>query len=117
MGKMGRLKIGVILMFLVVLIAVFPLYMNKTSDFGGADDKAEGVIKEIDPSYQPWANEIIELPGGETESLLFCLQAAIGAGIFGYGMGVLKERNKFKKMLDKDTNKENEKEKRKEEGN
>jgi cobalt/nickel transport protein len=109
MSKKGRLWIGIILMFLVVLIAVLPLYRNKTSDFSGADDKAEGMIKEIDPSYQPWANAIIELPGGETESLLFCLQASIGAGIFGYGIGVLKERNKYKKWLDKDSNIENEK--------
>ena len=37
---------------------------------------------------------ILEPPGGETESLLFCLQAGLGAGVFGYLLGVLRERAK-----------------------
>ena len=28
-------------------------------------------------------------PGGETESLLFCLQGAFGALIIGYGLAIL----------------------------
>jgi cobalt/nickel transport protein len=58
-------------------------------EFGGADDGAEGVVEDVDPDYEPWWNGIFgdyELPG-ETESLLFALQAAIGAIIIGYFIG------------------------------
>ena len=65
------------------------------SEFGGADGAAEEAILEIDPDYEPWAESVVELPGGETESLLFCLQAAIGALIIGYGFGYLAARKKY----------------------
>ncbi len=58
-------------------------------NFGGADDAAGDATGEIDPDYEPWWNGIFgdwELPG-ETESLLFALQAAIGAIIIGYVIG------------------------------
>ena len=58
-------------------------------EFGGADDGAEGVIAEVDPEYEPWWNGLLgdyELPG-ETESMLFALQAAIGAIIIGFFIG------------------------------
>lgn len=87
-------KTVIILLLLCVLIAVVPLAFIKDSEFGGADGAAEDVITEIDPTYEAWASPILEPPGGETESLLFCLQAALGAGIFGYGFGMLRERSK-----------------------
>lgn len=87
-------KTVIILLLLCVLIAVVPLAFIKDSEFGGADVAAEDVITEIDPTYEAWASPILEPPGGETESLLFCLQAALGAGILGYGFGILRERSK-----------------------
>lgn len=88
----GKTKTVVILLLLCVLIAVIPLAVIRDSEFGGADGAAEELITEINPEYEAWAKPVFELPGGETESLLFCLQAALGAGIFGYGFGVLHER-------------------------
>lgn len=88
----GKGKTVVILLLLCVLIAVVPLAVIKDSEFGGADGAAEELITEINPDYEAWATPVFELPGGETESLLFCIQAALGAGIFGYGFGVLRER-------------------------
>lgn len=90
----GKAKTVVILLLLCVLIAVAPLAFIRDSEFGGADGAAEEMITEIAPDYEPWASPIMEPPGGETESLLFCLQAALGAGIFGYGFGVLHERSR-----------------------
>ena len=84
-----------ILLLICIGIAVYPLMINENSDFGGADGAAEEAIQEIDPDYEPWAESLIELPGGETESLLFCLQAAIGAIIIGYGFGYLVARKKY----------------------
>lgn len=93
----SKSKSVIILLLLCVLIAVIPLAFIKNSEFGGADGAAEEAITEIDPSYEAWASPILEPPGGETESLLFCLQAALGAGIFGYCFGTLKERSKYEK--------------------
>lgn len=87
-------KKNIILLIIIVIIGVFPLLMIRDSEFGGADGKAEELIQEINPNYEPWANNIIELPGGETESLLFALQAALGAGVIGYVLGYLKGERK-----------------------
>jgi len=76
------------LVFVVIALAIVPLFMNPGSEFGGADGEAEGIISEVAPEYQPWFSPIWEPPGGETESLLFALQAALGAGVIGYYFGV-----------------------------
>ncbi|QRG67030.1 energy-coupling factor ABC transporter substrate-binding protein [Brevibacillus choshinensis] len=76
----------------VVVLAAMPLLFIKDSEFGGADGAAEEAIKEIAPSYEPWFQPFIEPPGGETESLLFAVQAALGAGVVGYAVGVYKGR-------------------------
>lgn len=87
-------KKNIVLLIIIIVIGVFPLLMIKDSEFGGADGKAEELIQEINPDYEPWAKNIIELPGGETESLLFALQAALGAGVIGYVLGYLKGERK-----------------------
>lgn len=94
MKKRGLLVIA--LLVVCALIAVIPLMTIPNSEFGGADGAAEEMITEIAPDYEPWAQSIIEPPGGETESLLFCLQAALGAGIIGAGFGYLIARSKFR---------------------
>jgi cobalt/nickel transport protein len=71
----------------VILLAIIPLFLNPTSEFGGADGEAEPLIAEMAPDYEPWFSPIWEPPGGETESLLFVLQATIGAIIIGYFFG------------------------------
>ncbi len=92
----GKAKSIIILLLLCILIAIVPLTMdkNKGSEFGGADGEAETAITEINPNYEAWTSPVLEPPGGETESLLFCLQAGLGAGVFGYLLGVLRERAK-----------------------
>lgn len=87
--------IAIALIALCVVIALVPLLTIRDSEFGGADGQAEEAITEIAPDYEPWAESPIELPGGETEGLLFALQAAIGAGIIGFGFGYLIARKKF----------------------
>lgn len=76
------------LIILVVLLATLPLIFID-SEFGGADDAAKTAIIEIVPSYQPWFNSFWE-PGHETESLIFALQAALGASIIAYAFGYWK---------------------------
>jgi cobalt/nickel transport protein len=79
------------LVLAVIALALFPLLVVK-GEYGGADGEAEVAIGEIAPDYEPWFNSLIELPSGEIESLLFVSQAAIGAGIVGYVIGLYKGR-------------------------
>lgn len=84
-----------ILVLLCAAILILPLMTIQDSEFGGADGAAEEVIAVVDPDYEAWADPILEPPGGETESLLFCLQTALGAIVIGYGFGYLVARKKF----------------------
>lgn len=88
-----------ILILLVIILAIIPLFIVTDSEFGGADGEAEEMITEINPDYEPWFSSFWEPPGGETESLLFALQAAFGAGFLGYYIGFKKGqyKNKTKK--------------------
>ncbi len=85
---------NLLLLALVVALAVIPLFISKGADFGGADGKAEALISEINPGYTPWFESIWEPPSGEIESLLFAVQAALGAGVIGYCLGYFKGRKK-----------------------
>jgi len=85
-------KKNLILILLVVLLAIVPLFMNRGAEFGGADGQAEEVITQINPDYQPWFSSVWEPPSGEIESLLFALQAALGAGFIGYYIGYVRGR-------------------------
>lgn len=89
--------IVVALLILCAVIVVFPLMTIKDSEFGGADGAAKDAISVVDPDYVPWADSILAPPGSETESLLFCLQAALGAGVLGFGFGYLVARKKYTK--------------------
>ena len=91
-----KLTTILILVILCVVILIFPLMTIKDSEFGGADGAAEEAIAVVDPDYEAWADPILEPPGGETESLLFCLQTALGAIVIGYGFGYLVARKKYR---------------------
>lgn len=80
------------LVLAVIVLAVFPLIFVK-GEFEGADGKAEELITEIQPNYTPWVEPLFEPPSGEVESLLFTSQAAFGAGLIGYIIGLYKGRN------------------------
>ncbi len=88
-------RINLVLLLIVVGIILVPLIFMGDSEFGGADGEAEGVILEIAPDYEPWAEPIWEPPSGEIESLLFSTQVAIGAGTIGYIIGMLRERKRI----------------------
>jgi cobalt/nickel transport protein len=88
----------------VVLMAV-PLWLvekpvpgpdgREVEIFKGADDQAKDVIGKIAPGYQPWFRPLMEPPSGEVGSLLFALQAALGAGFIGYWLGTVRTRARY----------------------
>lgn len=80
-------KKNLLLILVVVVIAVVPLYLCKDAEFGGADGEAMEIVSEIDPTYVAWAEPLLEPKSGEIESLLFALQAALGAGVVGFVLG------------------------------
>ncbi len=90
----GSLVKNLALLFLVVLLAVLPLFIHRDAEFAGADSRAEEAILELAPDYQPWFKSIWEPPSGEVESLLFALQAALGAGLIGYYIGLVRGQRK-----------------------
>lgn len=78
---------NLILILIVIALAAVPVIFLKDAEFGGSDGEAEEAITEIDPDYEPWFSSLIEPASGEIESLLFALQAAIGAGVVGFVLG------------------------------
>lgn len=86
----------------VIVLAIVPLVLagmgiitgsgGDAPEFGGSDGQAEEVIVDLNPDYEPWFESIYEPPSGEIESLLFALQAAIGAGVIGYYLGSRRPR-------------------------
>lgn len=81
-----------LLLLLAVLLAVIPLILHPGSDFSGADDKIKTVILADRPDYQPWFTALWQPPSDQVESLLFALQAALGAGVIGYVAGYYRGR-------------------------
>ena len=98
---------NLILLIAVVLLAIFPLWLiqkpapdaqgHQPEIFAGADNKAMALIGEIAPNYKPWFKPVLEPASGEIASLLFAVQAALGAGFIGYFLGVAVTREKMRK--------------------
>jgi cobalt/nickel transport protein len=72
----------------VVLIVAAPLVLpGLGGEFKGSDDQGTDAITAARPDYKPWFKPLWEPPSAEIESLLFALQAALGAGFLGYVIG------------------------------
>ena len=106
--KNGR---NLLLIVAVILLSALPLWFiekpapdaeGKTAEiFTGSDDKAKDMIGNIAPDYKPWFSPLIEPASGEIASLLFALQAALGAGVIGYWLGVSVTREKIRREAER----------------
>jgi cobalt/nickel transport protein len=76
----------------VVSLALLPLFIVKEGKFGGADDQGKEEITKINPNYKPWFTSIMQPASSEIAGLLFAAQAALGAGVVGYAIGLYKGR-------------------------
>jgi cobalt/nickel transport protein len=91
----------------IVLLTVLPLWFASAppaepgaeapSMFGGADERAQQAIGTVAPHYTPWFEPLFEPASGEIASLLFALQAAIGAGVIGYWLGTSVTRERLRR--------------------
>ena len=72
---------------IIIIFAGVFLFQDAAGDksWEGADGEAAELIEAS--GYEPWIEPFWEPPSGEIESLLFALQAAIGAVIIGYVFG------------------------------
>lgn len=85
-----------------ILVAIFALSLSLAPDaaegdesFPGTDSVATELLKKR--GVEPWFTPIFEPGSGEIESGLFALQAALGAGLFGYALGNLQGRSKARR--------------------
>jgi cobalt/nickel transport protein len=85
-----------LLILMVMVLSIAPLIFIH-GEYEGADGQAEVAITELNADYEPWFNPLFE-PPGEVESLLFAAQAAFGAGIIGYVIGLYQGRSKQRKQ-------------------
>lgn len=87
--------VGVIALLFIIQF-FYGMAVHPNAEFAGADSQAENVISSINPNYQPWDPGLptFKPPSGEIESLLFALQAAIGALVIGYFFGYYRGKNK-----------------------
>ena len=110
--------INLLLVLAVVLLSALPLWLvqkpaaetegRPAEIFTGADDKAKDMIGSINPDYKPWFSPILEPASGEIASLLFALQAALGAGVIGYYLGASVTREKMRREAEQKAAKEEE---------
>jgi cobalt/nickel transport protein len=85
---------NIVFLVLAVALAVAPFIIKSGAEFTGADNLAQQAINQLRPDYTPWIKSLWEPPSSEISTLLFTLQAAIGAGFIGYYLGSRKNRKK-----------------------
>lgn len=85
---MGRRN--ALLLAAAAALATLPLFatLHEAPEFAGTDDQAGETIRQLRPDYEPWFKPLWEPPSAEIQSLLFSLQAAGGAGVLGYYLGL-----------------------------
>jgi len=79
-----------LLLVAAAALAALPLFvtLEESPEFPGADDQAGETIRHLRPDYEPWFRPLWVPPSAEIQDLLFALQAAGGAGVLGYYLGL-----------------------------
>jgi cobalt/nickel transport protein len=85
---MTSAKRSILLLAAAAAIIAAPLVVpGLKGEFKGSDDLGTEAILKARPGYEPWFKPLWTPPSDEVESLLFSLQAALGAGFLGYVIG------------------------------
>jgi len=79
-----------------IVLAAWPLLRGSgtEADFEGTDAQAEELALRISPDYRPWARPLWSPPSPEIQTMLFSVQAALGAGVAGFALGLISARKK-----------------------
>ncbi len=93
-----KLKYALALLAIILLFAL-PFIVNPNAKYGGADDAGSKAVQAQAPGYVRWVLPLWT-PPPETESMLFALQAALGALVIGYFIGYEKARADLAKGKD-----------------
>jgi len=101
MSELRKLTLIVVLLIAVIgfVTAFVPGMIGITPQWAEPMLPAASKIGEIS-DYKPWFSPLWEPPSGEIETLLFSLQAAIGAGIIGYIAGLIYWQKREKERPD-----------------
>ncbi len=96
-AKSSMVNVGLLGAAALIFVACLTLGGRGATDaadeaFVGTDTAAVTSIESSHPEYKPWFDQIFAPPSAEEESGLFALQAAVGASVFGYALGVLRRR-------------------------
>jgi len=82
----------------IVVIFALSMFLNRNAPedeaFVGSDSLATEHIEENHSDYKPWFSPVFTPGSGEIESGLFALQAALGAGVFGFALGAMWQRRR-----------------------
>lgn len=93
--RSGRWVTPVLLAAIVAIFALCMVLAPRPGDgeegFGGTDSVVTEILEK--DGVEPWFQPLFEPNSGEVESGLFALQAALGAGIFGFALGNLRGRS------------------------
>lgn len=93
-ARSWAINLGLLAVAAVIVVVCMTLGAGDGSEesFVGTDTAAVTSIEQSHPDYQPWFQQLFAPPSAEVESGLFALQAALGAGVFGYALGALRRR-------------------------
>ena len=86
----------------VIALALFPVLFVR-GEYAGSDGQGTEAIQKLQPGYKPWFEPVVELPSGEIESLMFATQAALGAGVVGFVIGLYRGRTLAEERKDPPT--------------
>ncbi len=86
------------LLGLAIALSFAPILIFQGKEFKATDSRNQTAIEEVKPGYRPWMEPVLKPSGSEIETFLFATQAAIGAGIMGYIMGLYKGRNEKRRV-------------------
>lgn len=99
-------RFGTVLLLLAVVVLVgAALVIGAPRSGGGEGEKFGGTDAAVTETleadgYEPWFAPLFSPNSGEVESGLFAVQAAVGAGVFGYCIGVLRGRRQGRAHAD-----------------
>jgi len=94
-----KYRLEIIFAVVVIVFAALFLYeqnVQSHAKWEGSDDQGSAAIEAT--GYTPWIQPLWTPPSDEVESLLFSIQAGIGAFVIGYFFGFYRGKRETAKL-------------------